>query len=280
MLLEKRKNFYTFVETLSLLNFYMKRKTPENTKEKEDIEKVELSPEEKLEALKNKEMTKIFIKKIKKQKDKFMDALLRCNALEDQASAETLRGAISAISNTIAALTQKTATLSDLKRFHIKVDLVAEDDDEGDSTIVKLELKQKERSHPLPLNHYIEIRPPIIEKVKTKLIKERSNNMRYETTFDFGPKTEATIQTIATSDLEFDIMKVSNVLGKRKVQLVALATAPMSQLTFAQSSTVPLLFMNIDGSKTSFLFDVVMTVDRPLAPVEDLHIDENIAVIP
>ena len=75
-------------------------------------------------------------------------------------------------------------------------------------------------------------------------------------------------------------MKVSNVLGKRKVQMVALATAPLSQLTFSTSSTVPLIFVNVDGSKTSFLFDAIMTVERPLAPIEDLRIDELIDVIP
>ena len=225
-----------------------------------------------------KEMTKIFLKKIKKTKDRFMEALLRCNALEDQSNAETLRGAINAISNTIAALTQKTATLSDLKRFHIKVDLI-EDEDENPATIT-LELKQKERSHPLPLNHYIEIRPPMIEKAKTKMVKERCTNLQFTHVFDFGKRTEATIRTIAQSDLEFNIMKVSNVLGKRKVQMVALATAPLSQLTFSTSSTVPLIFVNVDGSKTSFLFDAIMTVERPLAPIEDLRIDELIDVIP
>lgn len=223
-------------------------------------------------------MVKLFLKKIKATKKKYMDAIIRCNALEDQSQVEMLRSAVNAISNTIAALTQKTASLSDLKRFHIKVDLV--DDPYSYPAEVKLELRQKERSHPLPLNHKIVVKPPMGDSISTKLVKERNQKMNYVHKFNFGPAVESTVRMVTGGDMEFDLMRISNVMGNKKEQLVALATAPLNQLSFSSSLTIPLHFVNIDGSKTQFIFEAIFTVERPLVPLEDLRIDENIDVIP
>ena len=232
---------------------------------------------DKLSETAQEDLIRIFISESKKKRKKLMDALLRCATAENQTPAETLRSAIDSISNTIAALQNGTKKLSDLKRFHLSVSLpMSETDTEA---FVSVELTQKENSHPLPLQHFIEVKPPFGTNAKSPVIKQRVQNWSYTHSFNLGDRNPRQIEMLKASDMEFRIYHKSVVLGKTKNVLVALATAPLAPLSYALNTTSPLHFMMIDGKRTNFSFDVRMSLSAPLVAAEDLSIDENIDVI-
>lgn len=237
----------------------------------QESDKIAVVPDEK-------QLTRAFLRKIKRTKQKFMDALLRCDAITDAKSAETLRSAISCISNTIAAISEGNATLDDLKRYHIAVSLAV--DEENNPTILNFELKQKEKSHPIPMNHYLEVQMPMGDPVKSKVISKFGQPCYIKNTFDFGPRTISTITTLLQGNIEFRLKKISNILGKRKATIVAMATAQLSPLNYSKYLSCPLKFVSINGSKTSYAFDAIISTEAPLVAYEDLKIDEIISVIP
>lgn len=230
-----------------------------------------------LSATTQKELTSIFISDSKKQKKRFMDALLRCGTAEDQTPAQTLRSAIDSISNTIAALQNHTKTLSDVKRFHLRVPLPVADDD--DTVLLTIQIVQKPNSHSLPLGYYIEVKPPSGEACRTPIVKKRGTYMNYSHLFDLGDRSPRHIEMLRSSDIEFRIYHKEIVLGKGKNVLIGFATAPLSSLIFSVNANAPLNFMAMDGRRTNFQFEANLSIGAPLVPQEELVIDEVINVI-
>ncbi|OHT08341.1 hypothetical protein TRFO_04975 [Tritrichomonas foetus] len=223
------------------------------------------------------DLISIFIGESKRKRKKLMDALLRCSTAEDQSPAETLRAAIDSITNTISALRAGTKTLDDLKRFHLSISLPVSDLD--NNVYLTVELTQKQKSHPIPLSHFIEVKPPFGDAARTPVFKKRFDNYTYTHTFDLGERNPRQIELLRSSDLKFSLFHKSIVLGKSRNVLKALATAPLSPLTFSLNSTAPLIFMMLDGQKTNILFDARISVSAPLVSADDLLIDETIDVI-
>lgn len=222
------------------------------------------------------DLVRIFIAESKRKRKKLMDALLRCATAENQTPAETLRTAIDSISNTIAALKSGNRSLADLRRFHLSVSLPVSDTDT--EAYVSIEINQRENSHPLPLQYYLEVKPPVGECVRTPVTKQRQK-FTYTHMFDLGERNSRQIEMLRASDMEFRIYHRRVILGKAKNILVALATAPLSPLAFSLNATAPLNFMAMDGKKTSFFFEVRMSLSAPLVAAEDLYVDEHIDVI-
>jgi hypothetical protein len=226
------------------------------------------------------DLNRTFIISARKKRKVLMDALLRCATAEDQVPAETLRSAIDAISNTIAAIRAGTKSLTDLRRFRVSVTIpTSATDDEIDLT---LEITQRSNSHPLPPNHYIEVRVALADPVVSPTTRLRHGpDFTYMHTFNLGERTVRQVEILRSSDVEFRIFKRPSSFGecKTKPVLVGLATAPLAPLSFAFNTTAPLNFLGMDGHRTSFLFDVRISVPAPLVCQSDMAIDEMIDVI-
>ncbi|KAH0790699.1 hypothetical protein GPJ56_005391 [Histomonas meleagridis] len=205
-----------------------------------------------------------------------MDALLRCSSAEDQKPSETLRAAIDSISNTIAALRSGTKTLSDVKRFHLHVDLPVSNDPE---ILITMEITKKPKSHPLPLGCFIEVKPPVGDVAKTPPATKLTDNYTYTHVFNLGERTSQQIDRLKRSDFEFRIYHRNVTLGRVRNVIHSIATTPIAPLTYSLSVTSPLLFIAMDGKKTNFQFNVQLFVDSPLVSADELIIDENIDVI-
>ena len=121
------------------------------------------------------DLISIFIQESRRKRKKLMDALLRCSSAEDQSPAETLRSAIDSITDTISALKAGTKSLEDLKRYHIAIALPISDIESN--VLVSIELKQRDKSPPLPLSHFIEVKSPLGDVTRTPIIKKRTNIM-------------------------------------------------------------------------------------------------------
>jgi hypothetical protein len=234
----------------------------------------------------NADLIKTFIIGARKKRKILMDALLRCATDEDQIPAETLRSAIDAISNTIAAVRAGTKSLVELKRYHVNVFLPVNTEDKEMS--LTLEITQRAKSHPLPPKHYIEVTVALTDPVVTPITKARGGaDYSYLHTFNLGERTVRQVERLRSSDVEFRIFKRTTTFSgganlcdtKIRPILVGLATAPLAPLSFALNTTAPLNFLGIDGRRTPFLFDVRFSVPSPLACKEDMVIDELIDVI-
>jgi hypothetical protein len=228
-----------------------------------------------------KELIRIFIRESERKRKRLMNALLRCAAAEDQHPAATLRSAIDSISNTIAALRSEARTLSDLKRYHLLVMLpVLEEEPEAQVTV---EITQKPISHPLPPFHYIEVKSPVGKPARTPIIKNRGDPFHtYLHTFNLGERSAEHIESVRSSDVEFRLFRKNTGFSQHPVRdtLVGLATAPLAALSYELSTTAPLHFMAMDGKRSSFIFEVRMTVVAPLVSKEELTVNETIDVIP
>ncbi|KAK8842842.1 hypothetical protein M9Y10_025708 [Tritrichomonas musculus] len=224
------------------------------------------------------DLISIFIQESRRKRKKLMDALLRCSSAEDQSPAETLRSAIDSITDTISALKAGTKSLEDLKRYHIAIALPISDIESN--VLVSIELKQRDKSPPLPLSHFIEVKSPLGDVTRTPIIKKRTNIMyQYTHTFDMGERNPRQIERLRSSDIEFRIIHRVIVLGKTKNVVKAMATAPLSPLAYSLNTSAPLIFMNLDGVKSNIIFDVRISVTAPLVSSEDLLVDEDIAVV-
>jgi hypothetical protein len=153
---------------------------------------------------------------------------------------------------------------------------------------VTIEITQKPASHPLPLQHYLEVKPPVGEVARSDVVTRRMANYSYIHTFNLGERTSRQIEMLKASDMEFRIYHKTKVIEKvgphdvkqkGKPVLIALATAPLAPLSYSMNNSAPLNFMAIDGKRTSFLFEVRMTLGAPLVAVEDLYVNETIDVI-
>ena len=219
------------------------------------------------------ELTKIFIRKSIKMRKRFHDALLRSTTCEDQGPARSLRSAVYSINDTIAALKNKTARLSDVKRFHLNVTIPCAYQDPN--ITVSLEISQKPGSMPLPLGYFVEIHPPVGDPIHTTLVKQRNQLFQFDTVLDLGERTVHNVNMLRKSEIEFRILQRSTVVGKTRNTFNSLATVPLSSLAFQTSSSSPLLFLCKDGSKSRFAFDVRMTATAPLVVEKDIVIDET-----
>jgi len=226
----------------------------------------------------DKKLIRAFISKTKKTKKRFMELLLKCSTLENQEPSTILRSAINALSNTIASLTEGTKTLDDIKRYNINVSICKEED--MPPLMISLIIEQKKSSHPLPLNHFIEISVPLNDKAHTKPIKKVGTITRFEHVFVFSERSDEIIEQLVASDVQFTLYKKSSLLGNEKIVPIAIATAPISPLVYSTSSSIPLNFMMLDGVKTRFSFDCIMNVEFPLVTTSELMVNETIDVIP
>ena len=224
------------------------------------------------------ELKLIFIKKSKRMKKKLMDLLLKFNTLENQIPSETLRSAINSISNTIASISEGNSTLDEIKRYKLNISLF--ENDIIPPINIEINLEQNKNSHPIPLNHFIEILFPLQEPIKTKTIKKIGTKIRFNENIIYSERTIHIVNNLISNDIEFRIFKISNILGKKKNVLISLATANLSQLVFSTSTSIPLHFINVDGLKSNFNFNLILTTDFPLIPKEEFIINEIIDVIP
>ena len=225
---------------------------------------------------KEQKQIELFIKQSKKLRKKFRDGLIRSATAEDQGPTRSLRSAIYSINNTIAALQEGTKNLDQLKKYHIHVFLPFKIEDP--EIEITYELTQKKGSHPLPLGYFIQIQPPIVEPAQTEIIKQRNLDLKYQHTFNFGERNIYTVIDLQKSDTEFKIYQRTNILGKVKDVLKAIATVSLAPLSYSTNVTAPLYFSAIDGTRTHYAFDVRLIESSPLAAPEDLNIDEDIYV--
>lgn len=226
---------------------------------------------------KNKNLIRIFIQESKRKRKKLMDALLRCSTAEDQSPAETLRAAINSVTDTISALKAGTKTLDDLQRYHISLALPLSEAESN--VLITVELRQKKGTHPIPLYHYLEVKPPIGEANCTPVFKVRDENFEYKYTFDMGERNPQQIEELRSSDFEFRVYHQSDYMGKIKKNIMCMATAPLSPLAYSLNSSAPLIFMSLDGEKSNIVFTVRFSVTAPLVSSDDLLIDEIINVV-
>jgi hypothetical protein len=227
------------------------------------------------------DLVKPFLVGARKKRKILMDALLRCATAEDQIPAETLRSAIDAISNTIAAIRAGTKLIPDLKRYRVSVTLpTTADDDEIDLTV---EITQRAQSHPLPPLHYIEVTVPLADPAVSPTTRARATeNYTYIHTFNLGERTVRQVEFLKSKDIQFRIFKRRTaIVGEEKARplFIGLATAPLAQLAFALNATAPLNFLGMDGRRTPFLFDVRISVPTLLVCHSDMAIDEMIDVL-
>jgi hypothetical protein len=131
-----------------------------------------------------------------------MDALLRCTTAEDQVPAATLRSAVDALSNTIAAVHAGTKSFADLRRYRVSVTLpTPAADDEIDRT-------QRASLHPLPPHHCLEIRVALADPAVAPTTKARRGaDFAYAHTFNLGERTARQVERLRASDVEFRIFR-------------------------------------------------------------------------
>jgi hypothetical protein len=88
--------------------------------------------------------------------------------------------------------------------------------------------------------------------------------------------------SIRSSDMEFRLYRKDPGFSRHQMrdELIGLATAPLSPLTYALTTTAPLHFMAMDGRRSNFLFDVRISAEAPLVSKEELDVNETIDVIP
>lgn len=233
---------------------------------------------EKLPKNEQRELVRLFIRKLEKKKTLLMDGLLKCSANIDQTPANTLRASIASISNTIAALEQRTRTLADVRPFHIHVNVAPFV--EGMNTEITLQLTQRKRSHPLPLNYYITIKAPMIPAISTPIQKKANTELRFTHTFDFGDRTAATINRLLEGRFKFRLMHVVRNGLQKENEVVALAVVSLAPLGTHIMTSLPIYLQRLDGQASNFQFDVELSVMSPLVPLEESVIDEVIHLIP
>ena len=217
-----------------------------------------------------------YFKDVLKLRKHLKKALLKCNQMENQQPADTIRDAIDLITNSVAKIEENIELVDKLENYHIGIHIPSRM--QSFSSTITISIMQNENTPSLPLHCFLFIDMISRYQVSSPLITKRHELFSFETAFSIQAKD---ISIIQDSNISFILYhQVPSLDSNNKSDLLCLAIAPMSFLKNKTKVEYPLFFQTIDNKATNFRLEVILQIDTPFSQTNDIDINRDFQALP